>query len=501
MSHLNNTQIAEKKKHIKEQQSIIWKDKKLHGNMEEPRTKQKNTKFPAQTIQEEQTFREDAAKEQIKIWRNLLPSLLEKLGRIPDPRNPKKIKHKVTVLILMGILLFVMKISSLRDMNKTFSKPRLRASLYTIFPEIDSSPHASTLSRFLEYTDPLRIEEATVLMIKDLIRKKKFQKFYILGHLPLAMDGVQKVVRNGVLHDENWLERTIKSKDGGEEIQKYVYLLEVNITLHNGLTIPLMSEFLFYEGNPNIDKQDCELVAIKRLAKRAKSYFKRQHIVVLLDKLYANDGMIALLNQLNWKFVIVLPSHKLKQINEEIKRQKGSEFLLPNQVSFRGRKQEWILCHNIETNGKQIIDAISCLESWKEVDKDTGEVITKFSEHRWITNFNVTRDNLHEVANLGARKRWGIEDSNNTEKNRGYGYKHIFSYDWNAMRCYHYLMRLGHALNALSEFSKKLKSLIKDFGCSFILKLIKETLEHPWLSFDWINNVINGDLRFEFDWC
>ena len=52
--------------------------------------------------------------------------------------------------------------------------------------------------------------------------------------------------------------------------------------------------------------------------------------------------------------------------------------------------------------------------------KDTGEVITKFSEHRWITNFNVTRDNLHEVANLGARKRWGIEDSNNTEKNRGY---------------------------------------------------------------------------------
>ena len=55
MSHLNNTQIAENKKHIKEQQSIILNDKKLHGNMEEPRTKQKNIKFPAQTIEEEQT--------------------------------------------------------------------------------------------------------------------------------------------------------------------------------------------------------------------------------------------------------------------------------------------------------------------------------------------------------------------------------------------------------------------------------------------------------------
>ena len=43
MSHLNNTQTAEKKKHIKDQQSIILNDKKSHGNMEEPRTKQKNT--------------------------------------------------------------------------------------------------------------------------------------------------------------------------------------------------------------------------------------------------------------------------------------------------------------------------------------------------------------------------------------------------------------------------------------------------------------------------
>ena len=214
MPHLNNKQIAEKKKHIKEQQTIILNDKKSHGNMEEPRTKQKNTIFPYKTIEEEKNFREDATEEQIKIWRNLLPLLLLKLSRIPDPRQLKKIKHKVTVLILVGILLFVMKISSLREMNKTFSKPMLRESLYAIFPELDSLAHASTLSRFLEHTDPLPIEEATVLMIKDLLRKKKFQKFYILGHLPLAMDGVQKVVRNGVMHDENWFGRTVKTKEG-----------------------------------------------------------------------------------------------------------------------------------------------------------------------------------------------------------------------------------------------------------------------------------------------
>ena len=46
-------------------------------------------------------------------------------------------------------------------------------------------------------------------------------------------------------------------------------------------------------------------------------------------------------------------------------------------------------------------------------------------------------------------------------------------------------MRLGHAINTVSEFSKKLKQFIKNEGCSAILKLIKETLFSPWLSMDW----------------
>ena len=50
-----------------------------------------------------------------------------------------------------------------------------------------------------------------------------------------------------------------------------------------------------------------------------------------------------------------------------------------------------------------------------------------------------------------------IEDSFNTEKNRGYHYKHAYSYNWNAMQGFHLLMRLGHAINALSAFTKKLK--------------------------------------------
>jgi hypothetical protein len=53
------------------------------------------------------------------------------------------------------------------------------------------------------------------------------------------------------------------------------------------------------------------------------------------------------------------------------------------------------------------------------------------------------------------------------------------------MQGFHYLMRLGHAINAISQFTKALKRYIKENGVSATLKLIKETLFSPWLSAQW----------------
>ena len=110
-------------------------------------------------------------------------------------------------------------------------------------------------------------------------------------------------------------------------------------------------------------------------------------------------------------------------------------------------------------------------------------------------------ENLHELFNLGMRKQWLIEDSFNTEKNRGYQYKHAFSNQWNAMYGFHLLMRLAHAINALSEFTKSLKKYIKSLGCSATMKLIKETLFSPWLSKEWYDEQMlkTPQLRFQLE--
>ncbi len=53
------------------------------------------------------------------------------------------------------------------------------------------------------------------------------------------------------------------------------------------------------------------------------------------------------------------------------------------------------------------------------------------------------------------------------------------------MQSFHYLMRLGHAINAISEFTKSLKRYVKELGVSATLKLIKDTLFSPWLPTEW----------------
>ncbi len=83
-----------------------------------PRTQAHNRKAAYITIEEERAFRSDVAASQIRAWRSLLPSLIRKLSRIPDPRRTKSVKHKIATLMLFGLLLFVFRLTSRREANR-----------------------------------------------------------------------------------------------------------------------------------------------------------------------------------------------------------------------------------------------------------------------------------------------------------------------------------------------------------------------------------------------
>ncbi|MCP4454704.1 MAG: DDE transposase family protein, partial [Planctomycetes bacterium] len=51
----------------------------------------------------------------------------------------------------------------------------------------------------------------------------------------------------------------------------------------------------------------------------------------------------------------------------------------------------------------------------------------------------------------------------------------------NAMKGYHYLMRLAHMINTLARFSKDLAGLFSTLGVQAAIGFIRNTLTGPWL--------------------
>ena len=424
--------------------------------------------------------------------RQMLPVLLKRLGKIPEPRNPKKLKHQLTVLMVYGILVFVFQYGSRRAANGEITRPMFEHNLRLLFPQLESLPHSDTLFRLLCRIDVGEIEQAHLALVNQLIRNKKFTRYLINNCYPIGIDGTQKIAFS-TLWDEHLLQRRTGPKvdpDSGEvqSYQYYVYVLEASLCFRNGMVIPLMSEFLEYEaGDGEQRKQDCETKAFHRLGARIKKAFPRLPIVLLLDGLYPKGPIMERCRSYHWDFMIVLKDGSLPSVWEEYHSLLHEQQANRTQQSWGERRQrfEWVNAIGYEygPNAKKAIDihVVVCRESWEELAPDTLAIVTKESKHAWISSRPLSRLNVHTRCNLGARYRWGIEGAFLVEKHQGYSYEHVFAKNWNAMKGYHYLMRLAHLFNTLARFSKELNEFFSELGVQAAIGFIRNTLTGPWL--------------------
>jgi hypothetical protein len=465
-----------------------------------------NRKSPFESTEEEHAARTEAVSGLIVIMRQMLPVLLRRLDKIADPRNPKKLKHRLTVLMVYGILVFVFQYGSRRAANGEITRPVFEHNLRRLFPQLESLPHSDTLFRLLCRIDVGAIEQAHIELVNHLIRNKKFTRYLINNCYPLAIDGTQKIAFSA-LWDEHLAQRRIGPKvdpDSDEEqrYQYFVYVLEASLSFRNGMVIPLMSEFLEYEtGESEQRKQDCETKAFHRLAARLKKAFPRLPILLLLDGLYPNGPIMERCRTYHWDFMIVLKDRSLSSVWEEydsLLHEQGENRMQQNWGERRQHFQ-WVNAIRYEygPNAKKsiVLHVVVCREHWQALDPDTLEIVTKENKHAWISSRPLSRLNVHTRCNLGARYRWGIEGAFLIEKHQGYSYEHAFAKQWNAMKGYHYLMRLAHLLNTLARFSKELAELFSRLGVQAAIGFIRNTLSGPWLDPQELEQRLNRPFR------
>lgn len=480
---LTRAEQRRKQRELKEQQ-------KRQGTSYPPTTTLPNRKSGLKTVREEKMDVKVTTEEKLKVYGQLLPGLLKKLGRIPDPRNPRKTKHRMTVMMLYGILMFVFQMTSRRETNREMTTPQFLEHLQAFFPDLTDMPHQDTLCRLLEEVDVDSIENDYIDLLRKLIRKKRFQNLLHNKRYLVAVDGTQKY-KMDECWDERYLRRKIRSKEGGEiEYQYYAYVLEAVLIFGNGMVLPLKSVFL--ENTRELEaiendedwKQDCESKAFHRLAAQLKREFPKLPLTLLLDGLYANGPVMERCCKNKWQFMIVLKDKSLPSVWKEVKglMRLDAKHKHAHERKWQGRKQEFRWVNEIEYeygSGKRKvmpIHVVTCKESWEAIDRKTGRKVTKTAEHAWISSEPIHEKNVHARCNLAARKRWLHENNILKEKHQGYRYEHIFSHDWNAMRGYHYLMHIARMLNEMALHSISLSNHVKEFGTQSFIKKFREAM-------------------------
>lgn len=459
----------------KEREDKLWErvknGKAVRVTYEEREKKlaQPNRKCNQKTPEEEIAERQDKMEKTTIIYRQMLPVLLKKLSRIKDPRQPNKIKHKLDVLMAYGILLFVFQTGSRREANKQMSKPIFWDNVKAMFPEIESLPHADTLARLLERIDVEEIQNCLVELLQDLMRRKKFKNYLINKRYLIAVDGTQKLFRN-----YPWEPEALKRHVGGEERipQYYVYTLESVLILDNGIVLPILTEVLenkdWVEGQT---KQDCESKAFTRLAKKLLKIFGKGNITLIADGLYACGPVIRKCREYQWDYMIVLKEDAIPDVWKEAT---GLMWLEPSNslcVKWGDRQQDYLwangiwheygrnLCH------KELVNVVICYETWTENhSRSAGEAEEKKTRYAWISSRPLNDRNVFMRCTKMARYRWKIENNFLIEKHEGYHFEHCYSYDWQAMKGFHYLMKAGHFLNVMAVNSELLLGYVNETG-------------------------------------
>jgi len=471
-----------------------------------------NRKSAYKTVDEEKEAILHTTEDALEVYIQLLPGLLEKLSRIPDPRQPKKIKHQMTVLMIYGILVFVFQVPSRRNANQEVTAPQLLENLKTIFPELTEMPHQDTLYRLLVEIDLDQLENIYIDMLRGLIRKKKFKNLLNNNRYLVAVDGTQKYV---MAHcwDPRYLKRKIRGKD--DEYHYYAYVLEAVLIFSNGMVLPLMSEFL--ENSSELEsiesdekwKQDCELKAFYRLAERLKKEFPKLKLTLLLDGLYAKGPVMKTCFKNKWDFMVVLKDGSLASVWQEVKglMRLDVEGEYRYQKRWQGRRQSFSWANNIEYEygagkKKKVLNlhVVICNESWEETDRE-GNVVEKAGRNAWISSVPLSRKNIHQRCNLMARKRWLHENNILKEKHQGYHYEHVFAYDFDAMRGYHYLMHIARMLNEMMLYSVNLFEEVRAVGIQVFIAQLFAVMRHRELETERLRKIKDspGQLRLVQD--
>ena len=418
----------------------------------------------------------DLLSEVINIIKHYFPELISKFDGLTDLRNQSYVKYNMKVIFIVRLLGLMCEIKSMNELSREFNTEETIKNIAGICGlDLDEIPHHDTINDVFEMIDIAELEEIRKYMIIRLIRSKMFQKYKVRGmYYHVVIDGTG-LATSRKKYNSNCLVKNKTDKNGNEYQEYSTYVLEAKLVVGN-MVFSMGTEFVENESE-NVDKQDCEIKAFKRLAEKIKKEYPRLKIIISGDALYASKPVLDICKEKGWKYIIRFKEGAIPTLYKEFTK-------ITREINDgnESTKKDYEFVTKIEYKEYKIN-----IIKYAETKKDTT------TEFVYMTDLPITNKNIEESIVLG-RKRWKIENVGfNIQKNGTFDIGHLYSKNTTAIKTHYMLIQIAHIIRQMLEKGciklKELKLKLKE-----ISQLIKKTLISTR-----INLIVHKRTQLRFD--
>lgn len=393
------------------------------------------------------------------IIKQYFPSLIKKLDELTDVRHQSYVEYTMSAITVSRLLGLLCGIKSMRETTEKFNTEETIKNISNLIEvELEEIPHYDTINEVFEKINIEELRKIQKYMVQRLIRSKMFDKYrYKDKYFQIVIDGTGLVTFKQ-RHCKNCLKRTYNKGTEDEYSIYYHYVLEAKLVVGD-MVISIDTEFVENEDE-NVDKQDCELRAFYRMAKRIKKEYPKLAIIISGDALYACEPVITTCINNKWEYILRLKEERQKLLGEEIKGLEKAE----------EEVKEIRYWNNIKYGEVQFEKQANVLKYYEKKKE-------KVTEFMWLTSFKITEKNKEKMVYYG-RQRWKIENEGfNMQKNGTFDIEHVYSKNYNAMKGHYFFIQFAHTIRQLLEkgikYVKELKMSIKEVSAA-----ITQTLTH-----------------------
>ena len=239
----------------------------------------------------------------VNIIKKYFPCLIEKLDNLTDTRHQSYVEYTMSTITITRLLALLCGIKSMKQSTEKFNTEETIQNIANLLElKLEELPHYDTINDVFETIDIEELRGIQKYMVTRLIRSKMFDKYRFKGkYFQIVIDGTGLATFKE-RHCNNCLKRTYNKGQEDEYSIYYHYVLEAKLVVGD-IVISIDTEFVENEDE-NVEKQDCELRAFYRMAKRIKKEYPKLPIIISGDALYACEPVMTVCNNNKWEYIL-----------------------------------------------------------------------------------------------------------------------------------------------------------------------------------------------------